>query len=146
MAPFFPHATSGWCYCGLPATESVSLISAAGSQHRVITLFSTQPEETAASRGKDCEQAIKTAPESKSLNQEWLRWKQQWRGHLPDKHPPNKKANSLKYLILTWKSSRFFFLDLRLGQNQRRKENVLHTEETCSEKKKKKKINVGFIA
>lgn len=72
MAPFFPHATSGWCYCSVPATESVSLISAAGSQHRVMTLFSMQPKETAANRGEDSEQATKMAPESKSLSQEWL--------------------------------------------------------------------------
>lgn len=35
----FPHATSGWCYCSLRAAESVSLISSAGSQRRIIPLF-----------------------------------------------------------------------------------------------------------
>lgn len=145
MAPFFPHATSGWCYCGLPATESVSLISAAGSQHRVITLFSTQPEETAASRGKDCEQAIKTAPESKSLNQEWLRWKQQWRGHLPDKHPPNKKENSLKISNTNMEVEQVFLFGSSTWPKPKKKRKCFaHWGDVLRKKKKKK--NVGFIA
>lgn len=52
-----------------PRTQVKSLISAAGSQHRVITHFQTQPEVAPGSSSKlqHGRREIQTSPESESL-------------------------------------------------------------------------------